>query len=419
MMRVPLAWCNLTSDRGKFILSALAIGFAVMLLFVQLGFYNSLMDSSILLIEKLNADLVVIHERREYISFPQGFPRHFLQRLKSVAGVEAINALSMDVNFTPLRKPGTARSSTAVGSDGKTPGPNERLIRVLAVDPEVEALALPELSLTDPRSQVARLRVPGQALFDRESRPEFGLQAAYARGQPFEAELAGQRLQIVGAFTLGRDFTAEGNLIVSETTFRDYLRTPFPFLDADYIDLGLVRLQHDASGRPVVPVAEVQRQLQARLNELGKDVGMRVITRDELARREQRFWINSTPVGQVFFLGLLMGMAVGAVICYQILSSGVADRIAEYATLRAIGYSNKYLAWVVIQEALILAGVGFLPGLGAAVLVYQGLEWATGLPLRFSVERILWVLGASLVMCSISGVLAVREAQRVDPAEVF
>src|SRR5438309_1079767 len=133
MGRVPLAWCNLSSDRGKFLLSALAIGFAVMLLFVQLGFYNSLLDSSILLIEKLNADLVVVHERREYLSFPQGFPRHFLQRLRSVAGVDAVNALSMDVNFTPLRKPGSVRAGPT--PDSKTPRPNERLIRVLAIDP--------------------------------------------------------------------------------------------------------------------------------------------------------------------------------------------------------------------------------------------------------------------------------------------
>jgi putative ABC transport system permease protein len=408
MARVPLAWCNLTSDWGKFFLSSLAIGFAVMLLFVQLGFYNSLLDSSILLTEKLNADLVVVHKRREYLSFPQGFARDLLNRLRGRPGVAAVNALSMDVNFTSLRDPNPAR-------DTAEPTPRERLIRVLGVDPEVEALTLPELSLTDPRSCVAELRVPGQALFDRETRPEFGLQKAYGAGHPFETELANRRIQIVGVFRLGRDFTAEGNLIVSESTFRDYLRTPYPFLDGDLIDLGLVRLQRDEAGWPVVPVQQVQRNLQA----LVDDVGLKVLTREELARREQRFWINSTPVGQVFFLGLLMGMAVGAVICYQILSSGVADRISEYATLRAIGYSNKYLGWVVIQEALILAAVGFLPGLGAAVVVYQGLEWATGLPLRMSADRILSVLGASLAMCSISGVLAVREAQRVDPAEVF
>lgn len=410
MARVPLAWCNLTSDRGKFFLSALAIGFAVMLLFVQLGFYNSLMDSSVLLIEKLNADLIVVHEKREYLSFPQTFARRFLQQLRSEAGVTEVTALSMDVNFTTLSNPTPAPTTGG-------PRPRERLIRVLGVDPEVEAIDLPELSLTDPASRVRELRVLGRALFDRETRPEFGLQPAYGKGEPFQRELAGKTLTIVAPFTLGRDFIADGNLIVSEATFQKYLREPFPFLkpERDLIDLGLVRLQRDAAGNFKVPLETVRQRLQGLL----KDVGLKVVTPGELGLVEQRFWVNSTPIGQVFFLGLLMGIAVGVVICYQILSSGVADRISEYATLRAIGYSNRYLAWVVIQEALILAAVGFLPGWGAAVLVYQGLEWATGLPLRFTADRVLTVLGASLFMCSLSGFLAVREAQRVDPAEVF
>ncbi len=414
MARVPLPWRNLTSDLNKFLLSVLGIGFAVMLLFVQLGFYNALMDSSVRLIEKLNADLIIIHKGREYVSFPQRFPRSVLARLRSVPGVGSVHALTMDVTMTRLLHPDRAPGAGHGPNSG--PAPGERVIRVIGVDPDAEILDLPELARTGPLSQVAKLRIPGQAIFDRKSREEYGLSDRYQQtgGEPFATELAGRRIQLVGTFTLGPDFQADGNLIVSEPTFRAYLRTPFPFLDPDFIDLGLVRVERRA-GRPVVPIAEVQARLTKELD----GTSLKVISRAGLVRQEQDFWETSTPIGQVFWVGLVMGGVVGVIICYQILSSGVADRLAEYATLRAIGYSNRYLAGVVIQEALILGVLGFLPGWVAAYLVYQGLESNTGLPLRFTPYRVFFVFMASLVMCAIAALIAVREAQRVDPAEVF
>jgi len=415
MARVPLAWCNLTGDRGKFLLAVLAVAIAVTLLFVQLGFYNALMDSAVRLIEALNADLILVHQGREYVSYPEGFPRQVLDKVRPTPGVASVHALTMDVTLTRLLDPDRAEPTRP--RTNAAPAPGERLIRVLAVDPEEEILRVPELALRGKASQVAKLRLPGQALFDWESRPEFGLRAAWERNdkQPFETELAGRRIRLAGTFVLGRDFMAEGNLLVSEETFRDYLRAPFPFL-AENVDLGLVRLAR-RDGRPAEPVQVVQDRINQALD--ADKVPVRAYTLPELMEKEQTFWLNSTPVGQVFYVGLVMGFVVGAIICYQILSSGVADRLPEYATLRAIGYSNRYLGAVVLQEALILAAVGFLPGLGLAWGVYQLLELWTGLPLRFTPWRVFLVFLVSVGMCVAAALLAVREAQRVDPAEVF
>lgn len=415
MARVPLAWRNLTSDTSKFLLSVLAISFAVMLLFVQLGFYNALLDSSILLIERFNADLILVHKGRNYISYPQGFPRDALFRLRSTPGVESTHPLTIEVTLPQLLDPAHRSGSFPPGTQNQ-PAPNRRLIRVIAVDPNAEILDLPELSLKGPNSLVAALRVPGQAIIDTESKPQFGIldESRRLKGDQVVTELAGQQVRVIGTFTLGLDFGNDGNLIVSEDTFRDYLRAPFPFLQPDYIDFGLIRVKRE-NGRPVEPLLTIKDRLNAQL----ENTTLEVMTRSELMLKEQRFWLNSTPIGQVFNVGLFMGIVVGALICYQILSSGVADRLTEYATLRAIGYSNWYLAGVVCQEAFYLATLGFLPGWGAAYLVYQGLEWATNLPLRFTWDRVLMVFVASLVMCAISALFAVREAQGVDPAEVF
>ena len=56
-----------------------------------------------------------------------------------------------------------------------------------------------------------------------------------------------------------------------------------------------------------------------------------------------------------------LGFAVGVVICYQILYTDVLDHLAEFATLKAMGYGDGYIRIVVIIEAWALSVLGFLP----------------------------------------------------------
>ena len=67
-----------------------------------------------------------------------------------------------------------------------------------------------------------------------------------------------------------------------------------------------------------------------------------------------------------------MGLVVGMIIVYQILFADIADHLAEYATLKAMGYTNRYLAAVVLMEATILAVVGFVPGVARRVAALRG-----------------------------------------------
>ena len=106
-----------------------------------------------------------------------------------------------------------------------------------------------------------------------------------------------------------------------------------------------------------------------------------MLTKDEMVAREKWFWWTNTPIGFAFGAGVLLGFVVGMVICYQILASDVADHLPEYATLKAIGYPNRYLSLVVLQEALILAAVGFVPGMPVTLGLYRLLTSITGLPM--------------------------------------
>jgi putative ABC transport system permease protein len=403
--RVPLAWLNLTHDGRRFVLFSLGIAIAVVLIFVEYGFRNALLDSNDLLIQKLNADLAVVSGRRAALPFRESFARHRLTQIAGLPGVRSVHPLYLEYNFSFVRNP------------AETPDerPPNRPIRVIGIDPEAYLLKFPELDPAHdaPRSHVNELQQLGRALFDRggktdiddRSRSIFG---AMAPG--VETDLAGRRIRIVGEIELGSDFGADGTLIMSEESFVEILRRPYVLGDPRAeVEIGLVRLEPAAD--PGAVVDNVRNAFP--------EGDLDVLTIDELSKRERRFWLDNTPIGFVFGLGMALSFIIGMVICYEILSSDVADHIAEYATLKAIGYPNRYLSMVVIQQALLMAASGFLPGVGISWVIYQWLSYMTSLPMWMTTGRVAFVLGLTVLMCAGSGLLALRKAQQVDPAEVF
>jgi len=407
MAKTPLAWCNLTHDPVRFLLYILGVAFAVILMFVQLGFRNALLDSNTQLHDKLRADLVLVSPNRQTLAMQETFSRRRLDQARSVSGVLDVHAMYLDSGIGLLRD--------------TNPDPELRMqsrgVRVIGVDPAAGLLDLPELA---PDAAEARsLETPGTALFDRRTKldPDRPGQTIFGRFAPGSiTELSGRRLELTGSFELGTDFTSDGTLIVGEQTFLDALRRPYTMpgqMASDRIDLGVVRLSPGADSKAV------QRELIATLDPGGKSPDVDVLTLDELRERERTFWLNNTPIGFAFGFGLFMGFAVGMVICYQILSGDVADHLAEYATLKAIGYGNGYLARVVLQEAIILALFGFVVGGAVSWVSYEVLTATTGLPMRMTPDRALAILLATLAMCCASALLALVHLLRADPADVF
>ncbi len=407
MPRTPLAWANLTHDKVRFALFVLGIAFAVILMFVQLGFRNALLDSNTQLHDKLRCDLVLVSPNRQAIAMAETFPRDRLDQAR-VPGVAEVHPMYVDNAFGRLRD--------ASPNDADR-GPS-RGIRSIGVDPDAHLLDLPEL---DPRSKTAdALRTPNTVLFDRRTkrdpdRPGQTLFGPLAEGA--ETELSQRRVQVVGSFTIGTDFTSDGTLVMSDRTFLDVLRRPMTLSasPAARVDVGLIRLA------PGSELLQMKRKVQDALTDGGKtpDPDVEVLTVEEFKERERTFWLNNTPIGFAFGFGTFMGFAVGVVICYQILSGDVTDHLPQYATLKAVGYGNGYLAWVVLQESLILAVLGFVVGLGVSWAAYEGLTASTGMPLRMTADRIAWVFVATVVMCAASGMIALIGLLRADPADVF
>ena len=402
---VPLAWRNLTHDRVRFALFAAGIGFAVVLMGVQLGIMNAMLDSNTVLLRRLDAELVLVNPTRKSLLFREAVNRRRAEQALGVGGVASIEPVYIEYQLGMLRH-------TADDPRERT---QTRRIRVVGVDPDSGILNLPGVT----REDWDRLRVPGTALYDRKSRPHpdqsrYPGESVFGRlADGVRTELAGRNVTLVGdGFELGFDFGTDGTLVVSDRTMGEWVRGPYSAPGVDplaEVDLVAVRLA------PGADADRVRRDLQAAFAE--GDV--EVLTRDAMVSREKWFWWTNTPIGFAFGAGVVLGFVVGLVICYQILSTDIADHAAEYATLKAMGYPNRYLNLVVLQESLILAAAGFVPGIAVTLGVFAVLTRITGLPMELTPGRLALVFALTVVLCVASAWMAVGKVKKVDPADVF
>jgi putative ABC transport system permease protein len=387
--RVPLAWRNLTHDKRRFLVSTAGIALAVLLVFVELGFWNALLDAAVALVRQFNGDLVIVSKARYTMAIREPFSVRRLAQARSVAGIREIFPIFIEDRISLWKDPESHNLDE----------PSSRPIRVIAFNPLHDALRNPEVE-----AKLPLLRLDDTVLIDRRSKEEYGKREAN-----LTRELAGHSIDVVGTFALGTDFTTDGNLVTSDRTFaRLFPNRMAPDTTLNLADVGIVQV---ADGFAVEDVRQALKQ------SLPADV--HVYTLGEFVDKEWTFWQRATPVGFIFTFGLVMGVIVGMVICSQILSADVADHLKEYATLKAIGYSNRYLLAVVLEEALLLSFVAFGPALVLSCFLYHYLSGLTGLPLYLTPGRIALVLILATGMCMVSGLLALQKVIKADPAEVF
>lgn len=383
-MKTPLAWKNLTHDRKRLALAVGGIGFAVLLMFMQLGFRGALYDSTLALPRLFDADIVLVSPQRYTLSVRQKFPKRFLKLASSSSLVKSASPLYFENNLSNWKPM------------GEVVGPP---IRLLAFDPTSPPLLLPDLA-----QLAGRLTAVDTVLFDRKSKEDFG---DLEVGQ--NAELNGRSVTVVGHVSLGTDFADDGTVLASDRTFNSviYGRTPMPE-SLDDLDFGLIRVRDGVD--PEAACEELRRIIPPQAL---------VLTKQQYLDTELTFWSTATPIGYVFALGTAMGFLVGTIICYQILFADIADHLREFATLKAMGYRPKYFIGVVLQESLILSLLGFVPGAICAALLYRMVAMLTGLLMDMSWDRTLLVAVLTMAMCIVSGCLTMNKVLQTDPAEMF
>jgi putative ABC transport system permease protein len=382
--RTPLGWLQLTQHKSRFIVAISGVAFADLLMLMQLGFQGALFDSAVVLHSKLKADVFIISPQALNIGAMSTFPRRRLYQAMDITGVKS--AEPMYVSLVTWKNPQTRDKKNLI---------------IVGFNPDEPIFNLPEVN-----SQLDKIKQSDTLLFDRKAIGDYKkVVESVDAGKPVTTEIERRTISVNGLFSIGSSFSADGHLMASED---NYLRL-FSRQSQSNINVGLITL------KPGYDPQQVVKQLKSYLPK--EDV--KVLTRAEYIAFEQGYWQQQTPIGPIFNLGAVMGFLVGIIIVYQVLSTDVNAHLKEYATFKAMGYSNTYLLGIVFEEALILAIVGFIPGLIVSIGLYTVVGGATNLPIVMTIVRATQVLTGTLMMCMLSGAVATGKVQAADPADMF
>ena len=389
-MRTSIALSNIRHRLGRTALSLGGIGIAIVLIFMQLGFLGAVEDTATVIYSKMDFDLLVRSPEYLFFAAPRQIPRSVLNEVASFEPVERVVPFHVGMAFWRNPAGTTLRGMVLMGIN-----PDQPTFR----DAKVTA-------------DFAKLTSPEEVLIDQKTHREYGP----LNGRRFGPEDVGvvtdltqKRVQIAGLFEMGSGLTANGAAIMTEKGF-DRID---PLESESQVSFGLIKL------KPGVNVPSTAEQLQRRFSpEQGGPI-VDVLTREQVMGRELRRWIAETPIGYVFSLGVIISLVVGSAIVYMILSTDVSNRIREYATLKAMGYTNWFLSRVVLQQAAYLAVFSFIPALLVSLLFYRVTAWLANLPIFMTWPRLAFVLAMTMAMCLVSAVLAIRKLWKADPAELF
>jgi putative ABC transport system permease protein len=381
--RLPIGWLQLIHKPGRFAAAVAGVAFANLLVLMQLGFLGALTGSIGLPYRALEADILIQSSDANTLQDGSPVPRARMLQAMAVPGIAS--ATTVHVGRLDWRQP-----------DGSTVN-----LDVFGIDPGVPSLRLPEVDAARPL-----LAAGSFALVDRATRgldPMVRARLEAGGAQRFEAN--GHGVTVTGTFAIGGGFGADGFLVVSDQTFLRLFRNR----SAGGPNLMLLRV---TPGQNIAAlVARVRTALPAR------DAVVRSVP--EAAAADTTFQTTRRPVGIIFGFGVAIGVLVGGIIVYQVLSTDVADHLREYATFKAMGFGRGTFLSIVLEEAMILALAGVVPGAVAAAALYAGISLLTGLPLALDAMRLGSVFVGTVVLCLVSGTLATRRLARADPAELF
>jgi putative ABC transport system permease protein len=376
-----LAWSQLAHQKTRLAVAMGGIAFANVLIFMQLGFQSLFSEGATVLPENLAGDLFLINPDTEYI----GSSSIEAIRLYQAAGIEGVaDSLPLYINA----------GTWAYSSENKS-----YQARIFAFNPRKTVFKIAELN-----RQKDRLGLPNNVLFDRRAKSTFGpIAQLVAEKSEAKAILNNNRVIAVGLFNLGNSFfLGEGNIVMSEVTYGKI----FGDNTLLQVNLGIINLKPNAN------IEAVKAGIKANVP------GVEVLTHQELLTKELKFQ-DTTATAPIFGFGTVMGFIVGIVIVYQVLYADVSDHLSEYATLKAMGYSNTKLLLVIFQEALILGVLGFVPGFGVSFFMYGFLGGLTRLELVMNPGIAITVFILTMIMCMASAAIASNKLRSADPAEIF
>lgn len=372
--RFALALRLLLQHRVRLLVASASVAMGVVILFVELGLLLGMLDAQSRIAHLVRGDLIIMNVARINLHRWDKIDVVRIQQAAAVPGVARVTPVYED--HVGLRDPEDKRV---------------RRIILYAFPPNDVPFRL-----ADPAAVTHALKISHGFLYDRLSRPIFG---KFRVGDDIQVDTV--PLRVGGYVSMGADIVNDGNILMSEG---DWLaRSP----DAKPI-MGLIHL------KPGVSVENERREILA---SLPPDVA--VLTPNETARREDLYTLRSAPVGLLFLIGMIAGLVIGTINCYQVLYNEIGDHLPQFATLKAMGFSGNFLRRIILGQAVLLSVSGFGAGLVFSWLAERYIAAQSMLPIRIGAPSGLLVCCLTLAMCVAAGLLAIRRVAVADPAALY
>ncbi|HVC56117.1 MAG TPA: ABC transporter permease [Stellaceae bacterium] len=369
-----LASRNLFQDRLRFVATVVGIVFSIVLVTIQLGLFLSFERMVTTMIDHAPGDLWIVSRGTKCFEDPSLLNEHDRTTALSVPGVK--EAVPIVIGFTTWTVPdGGTTPVFIIGSNPSTAGLHPWNL----VKGDLAALAAPHAVAID------------QTYFGRLGVTRLGA----------STDIREQPARVVAISNGIRSFTTTPYVFTSLAAAQSYIGT-----SPDKVSYLLVHVAANAD------VARVRQLLMARLPKV------EVLTPAEFRTRSRTFWLFGTGAGAALFAGALLGAIVGTVIIAQTLYSSTKDHLNEFATLRAIGSSSRYILKIILCQALLSAVIGFaLAGSIGLVIVRATAE--TALPIVMTPTLSLGLFLLTVLMCVASAAAAIAQVIRIDPVRVF
>lgn len=391
LRRTPIAWLQLSHQKIRLLVAILGVAFSIILIFTQLGLRAMLFDGVTLLPENLNGDLYLMSVYADNIR-ESSFPNIYLYRVDAIEGVADAKPVYVDFGrwVDPKLLESTDRDRANIKSSS---------MQIIAFNPNK-----PVFKNLQIEQQLNLLSVPGGILYDRLAKSESGnIPELLRQNGKVSSILDNRRVTVIGLFNLGSTFYYDGVAIMSDWNYGAIKGAE----KLQEVSIGVIDLD------PGVNPQVVKQRIET---SFGREI--KVLTQAELAKSEQDD-VATWSEGKVLNFGAAIGFIVGIIIVYQVIYTDVSEHLPEYATLKAMGYQDSDLSWVVLQESLILAVMGFIPGYLASYGIYYLMANFIELPVSMNLGIALRVFALNITMCVISGAIAIKKLRTADPADIF
>ncbi|GAA6615904.1 hypothetical protein NUACC26_017020 [Scytonema sp. NUACC26] len=410
---VSIARKNLLEDIPRFLAAQAGIMFAVSLVTIQTGIFNGFTRSSTKLINNSTADIWVASDSMIYLDLTLPMPLAHLNLAREVPGVANAEAL------------------IATGGVWRHPMGRIAPVRIIGFDPDGQLFTPAHIIQGNKNT----LKEPYTVIVDT-----FNAESLSVRRVGDRAQVNTLPVRVVG-FTQGNRSIASNPYMFTSlesatayvssgktsnvscrmqtgskdiqctTTYVDPEKNstpaPKPLSSLDPITYILIQAQ------PGQDLQALKQKLSIALP------NTRAYTRAEMIRKTEVYWQKRTGIGFILGLGATVGIIVGAIVVGQILYSSVSEHLKEFGTLKAMGASDWAIYSVIVEQAIWMAVLGYMPGILLCLGVSTWTLASQGILILITPTTAIAVFGVTIIMCTGAAVFAIQKVTRLDPATIF